>query len=48
MQLELADVSHGEATLRTTPSSGQATKNSQLPRPKILACHSRGALAALP
>jgi hypothetical protein len=33
-----------EATLRTSPSSGQAAIRSLLRRPKLLACHSRPAL----
>ena len=32
-----------KATLRTSPSSGQATTSSQLRHPKLLACHSRAA-----
>jgi hypothetical protein len=43
VQLKSADVSCGKATLRTTPSSGQATTNPQLRHLKLPACHSRAA-----
>ena len=38
------EVSFGEVTLRTSPSSGQATTKSQLRHLQLLACHSREAL----
>jgi len=44
VQLKPADVACGKATLRTSPSSGQATISFQLRHPKLLACHSRAAL----
>jgi hypothetical protein len=40
---EARDVACGKATLRTSPSSGQATINSQLRHPILAACHSRAA-----
>jgi len=43
VQLKPADVACGKATLRTSPSSGQATINSLLPHRKQPACHSRAA-----
>jgi len=43
VQLKSADVSCGKATLRTSPSSGQATTNPQLRHLKLPACHSRAA-----
>jgi len=45
LQLKPADVACENATLRTSPSSGQATISFQLRHPKLLACHSRAALA---
>ena len=45
VQLKYAGVSCGNATLRTSPSSGQATIYSQLRHPQLLACHSGAALA---
>ena len=45
VQLKPADVACGKATLRTSPSSGQAAISFQLRHPKLLACHSRAALA---
>ena len=44
VQLKRADVTCGKATLRTSPSSGQATISFQLRHPKLLACHSGPAL----
>jgi hypothetical protein len=44
VQLKPADVACGKATLRTSPSSGQATINSLLRHRKLLACHSGAAL----
>jgi hypothetical protein len=44
VQLKPADVASGKATLRTSPSGGQATTSSQLRHPWHLACHSRAAL----
>ena len=38
-----ADVVYGEATLLTSPSSGQATTNSLLRHPRLPACHSGAA-----
>jgi hypothetical protein len=46
VRLMSADVSCGKATLRTSPSSGQATTSPWLRLPKPLACHSRTALGA--
>jgi hypothetical protein len=43
VQLMPADVTCGKATLRTSPSSGQASTGSPLRHPKLLACHSRAA-----
>ena len=43
VQLKPADVTCGKATLRTSPSSGQASTSSPLRHPKHLACHSRAA-----
>jgi len=43
VQLKSTDVSCGKATLRTSPSSGQATISPQLRHPKLHACHSRAA-----
>jgi hypothetical protein len=43
VQLKPADVTCGKATLRTSPSSGQASTSSPLRHPKLLACHSRAA-----
>jgi probable addiction module antidote protein len=43
VQLKYAGVACGNATLRTSPSSGQATITSQLRHPTFLACHSRAA-----
>ncbi len=43
VQLKSAGVSCGNATLRTSPSSGQATIYSQPRHPQLLACHSRAA-----
>jgi hypothetical protein len=40
------DLSCGEATLRTSPSSGQAAITCQLRHPYLLACHSRAALGS--
>ncbi len=45
VKLRSAVVAFGEATLRTCPSSGQATKSSPLRLPRLLACHSGAALA---
>jgi len=39
VQLKYADVACGNATLRTSPSSGQATISIQLRHPKIFAYH---------
>ena len=44
MQLKSADVAYGNATLRTSPSSGQAAVSSRLRHPSLPACHSRAAL----
>ena len=41
------DLSCGEATLRTSPSSGQAAITCQLSHPYLLACHPRAALGSL-
>ena len=43
VQLKPADVACRKATLRTSPSSGQATDTFKLRRPKLPACHSRAA-----
>ena len=40
VQLKPADVACGKATLRTSPSSGQASTSSPLHHPTLLACHS--------
>ena len=45
VQLKSADVSCGKATLRTSPSSGQAAMNSLLRLLRLPACHSGTALA---
>lgn len=42
------DLSCGEATLRTSPSSGQAAITCQLRHPYLLACHSRAAFGITP
>ena len=47
VQLKSADVACENATLRTSPSSGQAATSSQLRHPKLLACHSRAALGVV-
>jgi hypothetical protein len=44
VKLKPADVACRKATLRTSPSCGQATISFQLRHPKLLACHSRAAL----
>jgi hypothetical protein len=47
LQLKPADVACENATLRTSPSSGQATSSSLLSHPKHLACHSGAAFGGL-
>ena len=47
VKLKPADVACGKATLRTSPSCGQATISFQLRHPKLLACHSRAATEGL-
>ena len=44
VQLKSADIACGNATLRTCPSSGQASTSSPLRHPKLPACHSGAAL----
>jgi len=43
VQLKTADVACGNAKLRTSPSSGQATISSRLRHLELSACHSRAA-----
>jgi len=43
VQLKSVDVTCGNATLRTSPSSGQAAIRFLLRHLKLLACHSRAA-----
>jgi len=43
VQLKSVDVACENATLRTSPSSGQAAIRPQLRHPQLLACHSRAA-----
>jgi len=45
VQLKYVDVACENATLRTSPSSGQAAITTHLRHLKLSACHSRAALA---